>query len=170
MLEPAKEIEKIGEIVIVSPNESIMTGFLSLLSKDIKTTEHGIIFSNIDVSEDLALFLYGIIVETKPQYFRWDLFANKMLGYIALFDWNDDKSFPRMQNMITFMEDRFNVPVTIAARVDREPENIHTKLYKHCYLLSWKDKFKFYNPNDKSSVKNVILSMIDTLIENYPEP
>ncbi|MBN1997465.1 hypothetical protein JW935_07940 [candidate division KSB1 bacterium] len=168
MLEPSKEIEKIGEIVIIGLTDTILYDFISQLCQDVKKTDQGILFANIDVDEDLALFLYGIVIENNPEFFEWDLLANKMLGYVALFEWNDDAAFPAVQTMISFLEDRFNVPVTIAACVDQEPENIHTKLFRHSFPLSWKDKFRFYKPSEKITVKNVLLSMIDTLIENYP--
>lgn len=158
------ELQHIGEIAIIGPTGSAKYHFIHSLCRKPIITDHDIIFGRFDVNPELSLFLYGIGYEYEQVNFAWDLVANKILGYIVLFDWYNDQSFKVAQNILDFLTAEFDAPITVAADVFDRPFPVQTSIFRPSISLSHQTQFTFCRSNNPASVKKVVVSLLDMLI------
>lgn len=163
-----KEKRRIGEIAIVGPKGSAKQPFIQSICQDVHITDQDIIFGSLKISSDLYLFLYGIGTNGRAYDFAWDLVAQKILGYIVLFDWYDEQSFKRSKQLLDFITFRFDAPVIIAADVRDRPYPVNEKIYRPNISLTAKDRLTFCKSDDSKSTKRVVISLLDTLIAQLP--
>ena len=104
----------------------------------------------------------------KLENFAWDLLATRMLGIIMLYKWNDDKSISNTEKIMDYYRSFLNVPCVIAGEIPENSTPIRSELFMDHLSLSLNTKMAFYRENDTESAKNVVCSLLDTLIEQTP--
>ncbi|MBN2413300.1 hypothetical protein JXQ31_16595 [candidate division KSB1 bacterium] len=128
-------------------------------------SDQDIIFGNLEIENNFNLFLYGISSNGSQNNIAWDLIARKMLGYIIVFYWFDEKSFETAKKNIDFLSTRFDAPMIIAADIMDKPIPVKKSIVNPFISLSNKDKFTFFNSTSADSVKSVLISLIDVVSE-----
>ena len=164
----SREMLRIGEIAIVGPEGAAKQSFISAVCPQVILTDQDVIFGRLEVSEDLRLFLYGIGSDGQTYDFAWDLLAQKMLGYIVLFDWYDEQSFESSKQILDFLTFRFEAPVIIAADVRDRPYPVSEKIYSPDISLDVNGRLTFCKSGDPRSIRKVVVSLLDSLIARVP--
>ncbi len=160
-----KITQKLGEILVVGSPDSSQSSFLYYTCPKVMKSDQDIMFGNLEVENNFSLFLYGISSNGSQNNIAWDLIARKMLGYIVVFYWFDEKSFETAKKNIDFLNARFDAPMIIAADIMDKPLPVKKSIVNPFISFSNKDKFTFFNSTSSKSVKSVLTSLIDMVSE-----
>jgi hypothetical protein len=168
MRRPKSENErvKLGEIVLLGPPGSERYSFLSCFCHDLAITESDLLIGRYDVFPEIQLYFYSIGSDATE--FAWDLIAQKMLGYIVLFNWHDLSSFEKCKELLDFTTLHISTPLIIAADTGEKPFVTPESIKDHPISLARKSRFIFCKSNHPASVKKVVVALIDLLIETLP--
>jgi hypothetical protein len=158
---------KIGEIIILGPSGHYIPIFLKSICKSVIITKHNIHFGRYSANHDLHLHLYGMSIPKSISDYEWDLFANKIIGSIFIFDWFDNHSLEKSKYFIQFLSHKFNSPMVLAADVLDKAYPVKDIFIKTGIQLSNHCNFNFYKDNNLASVKNIMVSLLDIIIRNY---
>jgi signal recognition particle receptor subunit beta len=163
-----QNIVKIGEILIVGSSQINTAAFMKLICTDTVIADEDIIFGQISVNHDLSLFLYGISTKNQIGDFHWHMISRKVLGAILLFNWGDQVSLTDTKKRIDYFTSEYNFPIVIAAQSDGYSKKISTTLSHDAISLASKAKFVFYDKSDLISVKNILTTLINIIINLQP--
>lgn len=158
----SESAKRIGEIMIVGPPGSQKQSFIQSLTPDVQITNQAIVFGQLEIDAKLMLFLYGLDAEAP---FAWDLIANKLLGFIVLYNWYDNASLDKAMNLVDFLSDRFSAPLIVAADVYSRPYPIVENRFRPALHVTSFCQFLFCKSSQRESVKSVIVSLLDMLLE-----
>ena len=70
-----------------------------------------------------------------------------------------------MQPAIDALTARYKIPFVAAAAINSNPPAVNEKLIDSGMRLSGQTRFTFYMPGDSSSVKNVLLILVNALLD-----
>jgi len=163
--EAEKVAQKIGEILVIGSSNSSQSSFLYYTCPKVMKSDQDIMFGQLEIEQNLHLFLYGISSNGGQNNIAWDLIARKMLGYIIVFNWFDEKSYELAKKNVDFLSIRFDAPLIIAADIMDKSLPIKKTIINPFISLSNKDKFTFFNSASAGSVKSVLSSLIDVVSE-----
>jgi len=163
--EAEKVTQKIGEILVIGSSNSSQSSFLYYTCPKVMKSDQDIMFGQLEIEQNLHLFLYGISSNGAKNNIAWDLIDRKMLGYIIVFNWFDEKSYELAKKNIDFLHIRFDAPLIIAADIIDKSLPIKKTIINPFISLSNKDKFTFFNSTSAGSVKSVLSSLIDVVSE-----
>jgi signal recognition particle receptor subunit beta len=155
-------IQRVGEIVVVGPPGAEKQPFLSSLCPHVEITNQDIILGRLPIHDELMLYCYGV---SYGQGFAWDLVGRKMLGYVILFDWFDDASFAASKEIIEFTASYFSAPFIIAGDLGDRPHTVPESAVRPYIGLSTMSKFMFCRSSKPASVRKVVATLLDLLIE-----
>ncbi len=155
-------VQRVGELVVVGPPGAAKQPFLSALCPRVEIANQDIILGSLPIHEELMVYCYGI---SYGQGFAWDLVGRKMLGYIVIFDWFDDQSFAGSKEIIEFTSSYFNAPFIIAADIGDRVLPVPECAIRPHIGLSAMTKFMFCRSNKPDSVRKVVVTLLDLLIE-----
>jgi hypothetical protein len=158
--------KRIGEILVIGSSNSSHDSFLYSICPRVMKSDQDIIFGQLQIEQDLSLFLYGISSNGGQNKVAWDLIARKMLGYIIVFDWFDHASYDIARKNIDFIGQRFEAPLIIAADIKDKPLPVKKAIIDPYISFSGREKFTFCNSASVTSIKSVFASLIDIAI-NY---
>jgi uncharacterized protein len=160
--------KKIGEIAIIGPHDSAQGPFIRSICPSITHSQQNILFGNLDCSNDLSLFMYGIKPQDDSFNFSWELIANKLLGFVLLFDWYDEESFESSKKILDFFGSRVEAPILLAADVRERPYPVKQDLFQHGVSLELNRNLIFCSTNDSQSVKQTVISLLNSVICKLP--
>jgi hypothetical protein len=155
-------VQRVGEIVIVGPAGMAKQPFLQALCPQLHTTNQDILLGALPVNSELILYCYGI---TKGQGFAWDLVGRNMLGYVVLFDWYDESSFAACGEIVDFMAASFSAPFVVAADIGIRPLPVPESAVRPNIPLSPLSRFLFFQSHKPASVRKVVITLLDVLLE-----
>jgi signal recognition particle receptor subunit beta len=135
---------------------------------DTVMADEGTIFGRISMNQDLSLFLYGINDKNQIGDIHWHMFSRKVLGTIVLFKWGDQVSLAGTKKRIEYFTSEYNFPIVIAANSNGRNVKITDTVANYAIALTSKVKFIFYQNTDLTSMKNVLLTLINTVINLQP--
>lgn len=159
-------VPKIGEIVVVGSSNSSHWSFLRTVCDQCEITNQNVVLGQIKINEELFLYLYGMNANNGVvQNFAWDLLSQKMLGYVALFDWYDYVSFPKTLQILDYLSQRIEAPLVVAADVKDNTFPISEKIFARGIPISSNSLFTFCRSVDAQSAKTVLRILIDIIIE-----
>lgn len=125
-------------------------------------------FGRITVDEDLVLYLFGTPGQKRFD-FMWEILAEGMLGFVVLVDSARPETFREARRILEAFRQYSNTPWVVAANKQDEedawpPEDLKVAmgLEDHVRVLPC-------IATDKSSVKNVLLELLDVILENAPD-
>jgi signal recognition particle receptor subunit beta len=114
----------------------------------------------------------GPEAKTKDEFIResntsWDLVSKKLLGYVILFEWQNEASIHKIKSTIDTIADRYTVPLVIAANINGNNSTniIPQQFIDNTLELSKESQFKFFNVTDPESARQVLLVLIDALLD-----
>jgi signal recognition particle receptor subunit beta len=159
---------RIGEIAIVGPNNEEKRLFIQSVCDKVELATDNITFGRLLINDQLMLHLYGVAVQPSSQPVAWDLLARKMLGYIVLFPWNDSESFERVKPILDHLTSRYDAAMVVAAHVANGHQPVPREFYEGGIPLTAEGKFLFCDVRNPESVRKILLTLIDSLIEKMP--
>lgn len=162
-----KSIQRVGELVLAGPSFSLQKKFLKHICQEVIVTGNDTVFGRTKITEELFLFFYGLgEKDEKNENFAWDLVGPKMLGYIILFNWYDEKSFENVKDQINFLSGQLDAHSIIAGDIAGRRFPLHKDVYDPGFSITPKCYFTFWDSFDKASTRNVIKILIDSLISH----
>jgi signal recognition particle receptor subunit beta len=159
---------RIGEIAIVGPDNEEKRLFIQSVCQKLELAAENITFGRLPINDQLVLHLYGIAIQPHSQPIAWDLIAKKMLGYVVLFPWSDADSFDRIKPILDHLLSRYDVPVVVAASVSNGRQPVPQQFYEGGVSLTAEGKFMFCDVRNPTSVRKILLALVDSLINKMP--
>ncbi|OGC06792.1 hypothetical protein A2V82_08545 [candidate division KSB1 bacterium RBG_16_48_16] len=160
--------QKIGEIIIVSPSNDDNRKFIQAICRQAVSVDHAVTYGEMEINENLSLYFYGIGYKRSQYNFAWELVAKKVLGYVVLFNWFDDVLFPETKEMIDFLALRVEAPIIIAGDVQDHPFPVGQRIFQPGITFSRQTKFMLCRLSERTSVKKIVISLLDALIDQMP--
>lgn len=171
-------------MVITGPFSAGKTEFISSVSEiDVVTTERKISsdaervkeettvamdFGRITVDDELVLYLFGTPGQRRFD-FMWEILSEGMLGFIVLVDSVRPETFREAKHILEVFRGYASTPYIVAANKQDMPDawtpddlRIALKIEKGIKVLSCVAL-------DKESVKNVLLELLYSILENMQE-
>lgn len=156
-------INTISEIDVVSTERKISRTSESLIKN---TTTVAMDFGRITVDEDLILYLFGTPGQRRFD-FMWEILSEGMLGFIIIIDSTKPETFKEAKRILKTFEEFAQTPYVVAANKQDledawEPNDIRIIL-----RLNSNVKVLPCVARDKESVKNVLLELLYSILEEY---
>jgi len=155
-------IQRMAEIVVVGPEGDGKGAFLHSFCPILHETEAGILLGEMPINRELVLYCYGIGYDCS---FAWDLVGRKMLGYLLCFNWFDEEAYAACREMVTFASSSFAAPFVIAADHGLQPLPVPESAVRPHIALSSSARFLFYQGHKPASVRKVVTTLLDLLLE-----
>ena len=158
---------KIGEIAVITPNNKISESFIKSICTKIDIKNGVVAFGHFNANDQLGLHIYGISLDNKEKSLSWDLISRKMLGYIVIFDWEDQISLETIKPILDQLSNNLPTPVIVVANVKDInqtpippifffPEGIH---------ISANSRFSFLQADRPESAKKIMVLLMDMLLQ-----
>lgn len=127
-------------------------------------------FGRLEIDDQLALHLYGITMDHQNRSFFWDIIARKMLGYILIFDWDDQAMLDAIKPVADNFSQNCEAPIIIVANIkDHTDPPIPDKIYKpEGIQLATNAIFTFAQVDDPECARQILVRLINILIVKMP--
>jgi len=76
--------------------------------------------------------------------------------------------FPETKEMIDFLALRVEAPIIIAGDVQDHPFPVGQRIFQPSITLSRQTKFMLCRLSERTSVKKIVISLLDALIDQMP--
>jgi len=156
---------RIGEIAILGPSNEEKRLFIQSACQKLELANDNMTFGRFPVNDQLVLHLYGVALTSGAPPVAWDLLARKMLGYIVLFPWQDPDSFERLKPVLDQLTMRYDATIIVAAHVANGKLSVPPALHDEGIALSTEGKFMFCDVRQPASVKKILLTLIESLLD-----
>ncbi len=157
-------IRTISEIDVVSTERKI-TDETSRVKKE---TTVAMDFGRITVDEDLVLYLFGTPGQKRFD-FMWEILSEGMLGFVVLVDSIRPETFREARRILDIFKSYANTPYVVAANKQDLEDAWSTEDLRIALKIGPDVKVLPCVATDKESVKNVLLELLYTILENAPE-
>ncbi len=159
---------KIGEVAVISHDQQSRDNFIQSVCSEIDIKDEIISFGRFEINDQLALHLYGISIDKENTELSWDLISRKMLGYVFIFNWDDQISLQTIKPVIDKFTSTISAPSVIVANTkNKQAAPVPKIFYKsNGFILSRDCRFTFSQLNDLHSAKDVLVLLVDMLLEH----
>ncbi len=158
---------RIAEIAVVAPHAETRKKFIAAICNQLEVNSEQLVVGRLAVNDQLMLHLYGLATpNATATSSSWDLLARKLLGYVVLFTWQDEGSFEQIKPCVEQITARAATALIIAANVTEADLPLFETLRDKNLLVNAQGKLAFYQENDAESIKKVLLTLIDLLLEH----
>ncbi len=171
------------KMVITGPFSAGKTEFINSVSEiDVVSTERKIShaseaatkssttvamdFGRISIDDDLILYLFGTPGQRRFD-FMWEILSEGMLGFVIMIDSTKPETFREARRILMTFEEYAKTPFVVAANKQDlddawEPDDIRI-------ILRLKSEVKVLPciAQDRESVKNVLLELLYSILEQY---
>jgi signal recognition particle receptor subunit beta len=158
---------RIGEIAVIGTGVDHKKRFVKSVCDEIVVETQSLIFGRMAVNDELVVHLYGLDFWTQDTNLSWDLVAKKLLGYVALFTWNNRDSYAKLKSSIDALSDLYRIPVVVAAILQNGQPPIPHELLDVDFNLAEQEQFTFCDISQPDSIKHVLSTLVDSIIQNY---
>lgn len=169
------------KMVITGPFSAGKTEFIRSISEiDVVTTERGITseaeraikesttvamdFGRITVDDDLVLYLFGTPGQRRFD-FMWEILAEGMLGFVVLVDSAKPETFREAKSILETFRAYAPTPYVVAANKQDHAEAWNTDDLRIALRIDEDIKLLPCVARDKESVKNVLLELLYSILE-----
>jgi len=161
---------RIGEVAIISHKASEPEDFIKSVCGSIEIKNKTVSFGCLEIDEQLALHLYGMSIENQNRSFFWDIVSRKMLGYILIFDWDDQKMLDAIKPIADNFSQSCEAPIVIVANIkDQTNPPVPDEFYKpEGILLSTNSIFTFGQIDDPECARRILILLVNMLIVKMP--
>ena len=173
------------KMVVTGPFSSGKTEFIKTISEiDVVSTERRITdetkrvkeettvamdFGRITVDEDLVLYLFGTPGQKRFD-FMWEILSEGMLGFIVLVDSVRPETFREARRILdVFSGYGATTPYIVAANKQDLSDAWHHEDLRIALKIDRNVKVLPCVATDKESVKNVLLELLYSILEEAPE-
>ncbi|MBN1349372.1 hypothetical protein JXJ21_08180 [candidate division KSB1 bacterium] len=159
---------RIGEIAVISPPGKANTSFISSICPAQCEGDNKTCFGRLQINDQLMLHLYGISIDENIMTFAWDLVSKKMLGYILLFNWFDEKAISSISPIVDFLSSRYETVMVFAAYTDQGNFPLPEPYIDDGILIAPDNRLVFCRLDDSQSNRHIVISLINMIIEKLP--
>ena len=153
-------IRSISEIDVVSTERRISSD-----SEKIKDqTTVAMDFGRITVDEDLILYLFGTPGQKRFD-FMWEILSEGMLGFVVLIDSARPETFREARRILEVFRGYAPTPYVVAANKQDSSDAWLTEDLRIALKISQNIKVLPCVATDKESVKNVLLELLYSILE-----
>lgn len=173
------------KMVITGPFSAGKTEFISAVSEiDVVSTERKISsvsesavkeattvamdFGRITVDDDLVLYLFGTPGQRRFD-FMWEILSEGMLGFIVLVDSTKPETFREAKRILETFESYAATPYVVAANKQDHEDAWEPDDLRIILRLNPRIKVLPCVALDKESVKNVLLELLYSILEQLDE-
>jgi hypothetical protein len=153
-------VQTISEIDVVSTERNISTEAERI--KDQTTVAMD--FGRITVDDDLVLYLFGTPGQRRFD-FMWEILAQGMLGFVVLVDSVRPETFREATNILETFRAYAETPYVVAANKQDLPDAWALDDLRIALRLDDSIKLLPCVSTDKESVKNVLLELLYSILE-----
>jgi hypothetical protein len=122
-------------------------------------------FGRITVDDDLVLYLFGTPGQRRFD-FMWEILSEGMLGFIVLVDSVRPETFREAKHILEVFRGYATTPYVVAANKQDMPDAWTPEDLRIALKISKDVKVLSCIARDKESVKNVILELLYSILEN----
>lgn len=173
------------KMVVTGPFSAGKTEFISSVSEiDVVSTERKITsaaetavkgsttvamdFGRITVDDELVLYLFGTPGQRRFD-FMWEILSEGMLGFIVLVDSTKPETFREAKRILETFESYASTPYVVAANKQDHEDAWDPSDMRIILQLSSMVKVLPCVALDKESVKNVLLELLYSILEQLDE-
>lgn len=153
-------IKSISEIDVVATEKKITAE----QEKVKETTTVAMDFGRITVDQDLVLYLFGTPGQKRFD-FMWEILSEGMLGFIVMVDSNRPETFREARSILETFRAYAPTPYVVAANKQDLPDAWTPDDMRIALRLDSKVKLLPCVATDKESVKNVLLELLYSILE-----
>ncbi|HMQ50648.1 MAG TPA: ATP/GTP-binding protein [Anaerolineae bacterium] len=169
------------KMVITGPFSAGKTEFIQSVSEiDVVATERKISsdaervkedttvamdFGRITVDDDLVLYLFGTPGQRRFD-FMWEILSEGMLGFVVLVDSVRPETFREARHILEVFSSYANTPYVIAANKQDLPDAWSPEDVRIALKIDKNVKVLGCVARDKETVKNVLLELLYSILEN----
>jgi uncharacterized protein len=155
-------IKSISEIQVVSTEKNISKGTDEEAQKS--NTTVAMDFGRITVDDELTLYLFGTPGQRRFD-FMWEILAEGMLGFIVMVDSAKPETFREAKAILETFRAYAPTPYVVAANKQDHPEAWKVDDLRIALRLEPEVKLLPCIARDRESVKNVLLELLYTILE-----
>jgi len=153
-------IRAISEIEVVSTEREITTAAERV--KDATTVAMD--FGRITVDDDLVLYLFGTPGQRRFD-FMWEILAEGMLGFVVMVDSAKPETFREAKSILETFRAYAPTPYVVAANKQDLPDAWAAEDLRIALRVEENVKLLPCVATDKESVKNVLLELLYSILE-----
>jgi hypothetical protein len=157
-------IGAISEIDVVSTEKKITSEAEQI--KD--TTTVAMDFGRITVGDDLVLYLFGTPGQRRFD-FMWDILSQGMLGFVVMVDSTKPETFREAKRILETFESYAGTPYVVAANKQDQEDAWEPEDLRIILRLRKEVKILPCVAVDRESVKNVLLELLYSILEQLDE-
>ena len=155
-------IRSISEIEVVSTERDITEGTMERTQKDATTVAMD--FGRITVDDDLVLYLFGTPGQRRFD-FMWEILAEGMLGFVVMVDSAKPETFREAKSILETFRAYAPTPYVVAANKQDHPDAWEPEDMRIALRIEDGVKLLPCVAKDKESVKNVLLELLYSILE-----
>lgn len=158
-------ITSVSEITVVSTEQKI-SSLREAVTKDATTVAMD--FGRITVDEDLVLYLFGTPGQRRFD-FMWEILSEGMLGFVVMVDSTKPETFREARNILNTFQSYASKPYVIAANKQDQEDAWEPADIRIILRLNSSVKVLPCVAREKDSVKNILLELLYSILEEYDE-
>ncbi|RMF68575.1 MAG: hypothetical protein D6743_03155 [Calditrichaeota bacterium] len=155
---------RIAEIAVVGADKRTKLEFIDAVCDELVFQTDKLIFGRLQVNPQLMIHLYGLELSDRLTP-SWDLVSKKLLGYVVLFDWENQQAYEAARANVESLSERYALPLVIAAALPNGHTEVPDQLVKAAFDLSEQGQFTFYKLSDPPSIKGVLVKLLNAVLE-----
>ncbi|MBZ0291235.1 MAG: ATP/GTP-binding protein [Anaerolineae bacterium] len=155
-------IRSISEIEVVSTERELTEGTMERTQKDATTVAMD--FGRITVDDDLVLYLFGTPGQRRFD-FMWEILAEGMLGFVVMVDSAKPETFREAKSILETFRAYAPTPYVVAANKQDHPDAWEPDDMRIALRIEDGVKLLPCVAKDKESVKNVLLELLYSILE-----
>jgi len=159
-------IRSVSEIEVVATEQKISRPSESVVKE---MTTVAMDFGRITVDEELVLFLFGTPGQRRFD-FMWEILSEGMLGFVVLIDSTKPETFREARRILQSFENFARTPYIVAANKQDLEDAWEPGDLKIVLRLDSDVKVLPCVALDRESVKNILLELLYSILEQYDGP
>ncbi len=158
---------KIGEIAIIAHKHQHSENFIKSICKKIDVTNGIFSFGRFEANDELGLHLYGISLNQDDQQLSWDFLSAKMMGYVFIFDWDNQLSFDVIRPLLDRFSSGLAAPIVVVANIQdlSQPPLPHVFFIGNGIYISANCRFTYGQVDQHESACKILVLLIDMLLQ-----
>jgi small GTP-binding protein len=153
-------IRSVSEIDVVSTERKITASGERAIKN---ATTVAMDFGRITVDEDLVLYLFGTPGQKRFD-FMWEILSEGMLGFIVMVDSSRPETFREARSILETFRAYAPTPYVVAANKQDVTDAWEIEDIRHALRLDGKVKLLPCVANDKTTVKNILLELLYSIL------
>jgi hypothetical protein len=157
---------RIGEVVVFGTSNQETENFIDAVCQNVVQKDKNICFGSLEINEQLVLYLYGMTIGNQLDKIAWEMFSNKVLGYLIIFNWHQPESLSWVLHLLDYLAHFVGGPLVVAADVTEPGFPMPLNLMLDGITLNPNEKLVFCQKNDPASCKKTMITLLDIVIDH----